>query len=377
MSSPSNVVELLSELIQIPSVNPDGTPGTDKLGEQACAEYVAEFLRERCGAEAVLEEVLPGRPNVIGRFPNETGATQTILFGPHTDTVGVAGMTIDPWGGEVRDGKIQGRGASDTKGSMASMLWALHELRDQIPQLPVKVMFVGFMSEESGQDGSRHFAEHHADEADFAIVGEPTELDVVFAHKACWWIELSTKGKAAHGSRPELGENAVMKMTRVVQVLESDFQTVTAEFEDEVLGFSTVSVNQFHGGSRTNIVPDSCVASIDVRATPALYERGILGFLRELLHRHGFDDVELKPTCEGPALRTDRDNPFVQQLLANGSKAVTAPWFCDGGWLAGAGIPSIAIGPGSIEQAHTKDEFIKVEDLEAGAAYFRRFLENL
>lgn len=378
-SPPTNVVELLCDLIQIPSVNPDGDPGTDLLGEQKCAEYVADFLRDRCGAEAELEEVLPGRPNVIGRFPNKTGATKTVLFGPHTDTVGVANMTIDPFGGEVRNGKIWGRGASDTKGSMANMLWAFHELRDVIPQLPVKVIFVGFISEESGQDGSRHFGEHHADEADFAVVGEPTELDVVFAHKACWWIELTTKGKAAHGSRPELGDNAVMKMTHVLQAIESGYREALEQPElvDDVLGKSTVSVNICNGGSRSNIVPDSCVATIDIRATPALFERGVLEHVREFLDANGFGDVEARPTCDSPALRTDPENPFVQQLLANGSELVTAPWFCDGGWLAGAGIPSIAIGPGSIAQAHTKDEWIKVEDLEAGAAYFKRFIERL
>ncbi|MFT5465752.1 MAG: succinyl-diaminopimelate desuccinylase [Verrucomicrobiales bacterium] len=373
-SGPSNVVELLSDLIRIPSVNPDGDPGTDKLGEQACAEYVADFLRESCGAETVLEEVLPGRPNVIGRFPNETGAEKCLLFGPHTDTVGVGGMTIDPWSGEVRDGRIWGRGASDTKGSMSTMLWALHELRGEIAKLPFRVMFVGFMGEESRQDGSQHFGKHHADEADFAIAGEPTELDVVFAHKACWWIELITKGKAAHGATPEKGVNAVMKMTHVVQALESEFPAAIAEFEDDVLGLSTVSVNQFHGGGRTNVVPDSCVATIDLRATPGLFARGILEFIREFLDSRGFNEVELNPTCQSPAMRTDREDPFVQQLLANGSKLVTAPWLCDGAWLAHSGIPSIALGPGSIAQAHTKDEFISVEDLEAGAAYFKRFL---
>ena len=374
---PTTVVELLQDLIRIPSVNPDGDPGTDQLGEQACAEYVAAFLRECCGAEVELEEVLPGRPNVIGRFPNRTGATKGMLFGPHTDTVGVAGMTIDPFGGEDRDGKIWGRGASDTKGSMASMLWALYQMRDRIPDLDTRILFVGFMSEESHQYGSRHFAEHHADGVDFAVVGEPTEMDVVFAHKACWWVELHTHGKAAHGSRPELGENAVMRMTEVLQAVDREFRTAlqAPELSDEVLGVSTVSVNMCHGGSRSNIVPDHCVGTIDIRATPALHSRGILEFLRAFLDERGFADVELKPTCQGPPLRTDAEDPFVRKLLANGSELVTAPWFCDGGWLAGVGIPSIAIGPGSIAQAHTRDEWIKIADLEAGAEYFRKFLE--
>lgn len=374
--SPGSVVDLLRDLVAIPSVNPDGEPGTDRLGELACAEYVGEFLRG-IGAEVVFEEVLPGRPNVIGRFPNETRATQQLLFGPHTDTVGVAGMTIDPFGAEIRDGRVWGRGASDTKGSMAAMLWALREMRGRIPKLGVKIMFAGFMSEESFQHGSQDFGKRHGHEVDFALAGEPTDLDAVFAHKACVWFELKAKGKAAHGSRPELGDNAVMKMAGALQAIDTDFKASFAEFEDDVLGLPTLSINTFHGGSRTNIVPDSCVATIDLRATPALYDRGIPELLRAFLDARGFDQIELISTCSAPALSTDPQNPFVQQLLANGSKLVTAPWFCDGGWLASHGIPSVAIGPGNIAQAHTKDEWIKIEDLEAGAVYFQRLLERL
>ncbi|WP_172682798.1 M20 family metallopeptidase [Verrucomicrobium spinosum] len=162
---PSSVTELAQALVRIPSVNPDGEPGTEKTGEAQCAAFVARFL-EAAGATAVLEEVLPGRPNVIGRFPSEPleggGQKPVVLFGPHTDTVGVGGMTIDPFGGEVRDGRLWGRGACDTKGPMAAMLWALWEVREEIPHLPVEVHFAGFMSEESSQYGSRHFAKHHA-----------------------------------------------------------------------------------------------------------------------------------------------------------------------------------------------------------------------
>src|SRR6185436_532575 len=111
------------ELIRIPSVNPAGTPGTDGVGEEKCARYVERFLRS-LGATAELRSVLPGRPNVVGRFPSDRPGKPRVLFAPHTDTVSVAGMTIDPFGGEVREGRVWGRGASDTKGSMAAMLWA-------------------------------------------------------------------------------------------------------------------------------------------------------------------------------------------------------------------------------------------------------------
>src|SRR5437763_8241966 len=126
MSAPTSVVELLQALVRIPSVNPAGTPGTAEVGERRCAEYLLEHLRG-LGAHAALREVLPGRPNVVARFPSDRPGKPRLLFAPHTDTVSVAGMTIDPFGADLADGKIWGRGACDTKGSMASMLWALHE----------------------------------------------------------------------------------------------------------------------------------------------------------------------------------------------------------------------------------------------------------
>ena len=372
----NSVVELLQALIRIPSVNPDGDPGTDQIGEKACAEFVGEFLRDS-GAEVELEEIKPGRPNVIGRFPSDSKGKPTVLFGPHTDTVSIKGMTIDPFGAEIRDGRIWGRGASDTKGSMAAMLWALREMRDEIPNLPANVMFVGFMSEESSQFGSRHFGKKYGDEVDFAIVGEPTEMDVVFKHKACWWLEISTTGRAAHGARPELGENAILKMTHLVQALDSDFRTSLDQFEDEILGKPTISINQCQGGSRANIVPDRCTITADIRATPSLYDKGVVDFVRGYLDANGFEDVEIGVTCSSPSLDTEAENPYVKQFQAIGSKLVGAPWFCDAGWLAQSGIPGIAIGPGSIAQAHTPDEWIKVTELEAGAAKFREFLQKL
>jgi Acetylornithine deacetylase/Succinyl-diaminopimelate desuccinylase and related deacylases len=155
-ASPGSVVELAQALVRIASVNPDGDPGTDRTGEQACAEFVADFLQAD-GAQTALHEVHPGRPNVVARFAAAAGKPR-LLFAPHTDTVSVAGMTIDPFGGAIRGGKLYGRGASDTKGPMASMLWALHECRDLLPHLTHEVWFAGLMGEEAGQDGAKALA---------------------------------------------------------------------------------------------------------------------------------------------------------------------------------------------------------------------------
>ena len=380
---PTSVTELAQALVRIPSVNPDGDPGTspDNIGEAAIATYIAAFLTA-AGAEATLEEVLPDRPNVIGRFPTLPSPTGTpkprLLFAPHTDTVSVAGMTIPPFGGDLHDGKLWGRGASDTKGPMAAMLWALWELRDQIPHLPVEVHFVGFMSEESHQYGSRHFAAHHPT-YDLALVGEPTEMRVVHTHKGCLWIDVHTHGRAAHGARPELGENAITKMANLIHALDTDFRDLLADLSgpSEYLTPSTINLGMIEGGSRYNIVADRCTLRLDIRVTPGLQTHGgAHHLLKEFVHR-------IDPTAtvdDAPpvhALDTDPANPLIQSLLATGTTLTGAPWFCDAVFLAAAGTPAIAIGPGSIAQAHTKDEHIKIEDLESGTHLFQKYLTSL
>ena len=377
---PSSVVELLQALIRIPSVNPDGDPGTEKTGELACAQWVGEFLGQ-CGAEVSFEEVEDGRPNVIGRFASQPTAPPKprLLFAPHTDTVGVGGMTVEPWGGEIRDGKIWGRGASDTKGTMAAMLWALWELRDRIQDLGVEVGFVGLMGEETSQFGSKHFAEHNGDEFDFAIVGEPTELDVVHTHKGCVWLSLTTRGKAVHGSQPERGDNALMKMLPVLQAIDGEFRENLKSFTHPVLGHSTMNIGDCHSGTRCNIVPDLCVATLDFRTTPDLSAKpgGVQAELEKFLAEKGFADfIEVDVLNFSEPLDTDPQNPFVQRFTELGSELVGAPWFCDAAWLAIGGIPGVAVGPGSIAQAHTVDEHLAIDALEEGAKFYRSYLEG-
>ncbi len=373
-----DAVTLLQELVRIPSVNPDGDPSAEGSGEAACAQFVARFL-ESCGATVALEEVLPGRPNVFGRLPSSPAAEGTskprLLFAPHTDTVGVRNMTIDPFSGELRDRRIYGRGASDTKGSMAAMLWAIYELRDRIPSLDVEVAFAGLMGEETGQPGSAHFSREHAGEFDFAIVGEPTGLDVVTTHKGCLWARVETTGKAAHGSTPEQGENAIIKMSSLIRHMDLQLREKLAGFTDPILGASTVNIGTCHGGTRANIVADHCETVVDLRLTPSLPPAKALALLESLL-RSQDPDVVVTPVLECTPLATDPAHPMIRKLEAAGASRIGAPWFCDAAVLAEGGIPSVAVGPGSIAQAHTEDEYLSITDFENGVAFFRDFLES-
>lgn len=372
-----DVVSLLQQLIRIPSVNPDNAPGTEQIGEEMLAIFLTGWL-ESIGAKVVLEEIKPGRPNLIARFAPVDGRPR-ILLGPHLDTVGVGGMIVSPFGGDVRDGRVWGRGASDTKGPMAAMLWALHEHAARLADFPIAVDFVAFMGEESGQWGSKDFAKNYGMDYVFALVGEPTSMQVVHVTKGSMWATLRTKGKAAHSSQPERGENAILKLTRALDQLDHHLGADLAGFVHPVLGRSTMNVGMIRGGSRPNIVPDWAEAEIDIRITPSLAAAGgALKLLTDAIEFHALP-VRIVDPHENPPMETPADHPMIQALLDTdpATGLAGAPWFSDAAHLSHGGIPSICIGPGSIDQAHTIDEFIEIADLEKGAKFFSDFIASL
>ena len=361
--------DLLRELIRIPSVNPDGDPGTTRTGERECASFVADFL-QGCGAEASIEEIVPGRPNVVGRFPSQAKGKPRLLFAPHTDTVSVAGMTVDAFAADLSEGKVWGRGASDTKGSMAAMLIALRESSDIMPSLSREIWFAGLMGEEAGQEGAKTLSAR--ERFDFAIVGEPTRLQIVNAHKGAAWLALRARGRAAHASTPQNGENAIEIMVEALEILRRELQTDFSSRIDQTLGAPSFNIGTIHGGTKINIVPDACDVLLDIRTIPGQDLSAILDSLAKSCS--GLEIERLKTA--GP-LKTDPAHPMIGMLEACGARCTGAPWFCDAAIFAAAGTPAVALGPGSIEQAHTADEWISVTDLEAGAAFFRRLLQSL
>jgi acetylornithine deacetylase/succinyl-diaminopimelate desuccinylase-like protein len=366
--SPLSPVSLLGDLIRIPSVNPEGDPGVKEPGEARVAHYLAGILKE-LGAEASLHEVLPGRPNVVARFPSDRPGKPRLLLAPHTDTVSVVGMTIDPFSGEVHDGKVWGRGASDTKGPMATMISALSRCRDILPKLDYEIWFAGLMGEESGQHGAKALASQ--EQFDFVIAGEPTDLKTVHAHKGSLWVTLTSHGKAVHASAPDRGDNAIYKLTSAIEVIRAKVIPELSSKEHSLLGHSTLSVGTIRGGSKTNIVPDHAEATLDIRVIPGEDPVRLITLLREAA-----PNVDLAHQGSAP-LYTDPTHPLIVKLSAIGGSPVGAPWFCDAAVFAEKGMPAVALGPGSIAQAHTADEWISVADLEAGADFFEKFLRSL
>jgi acetylornithine deacetylase/succinyl-diaminopimelate desuccinylase-like protein len=362
-SSFRSVVDLCKALVQIPSENPSGS--TSSRGEEAVARFVGSFL-EDFGAHIEYEEIDPGRPNVYGLWPTPAGATQRILFAPHLDTVTVEGMTIDPFLGNCEDGRLYGRGSSDTKGTIAAMLWALKSI--DLSKLSVAVGFAGLADEEFEQRGAKACAVRKM--ADFAIAGEPTNLNVVHTHKGTAWLKVETHGKSAHASIPEIGVNAIDRMTETLKILREHFPEICPVQPDPVLGKPTFSTGRINGGSKINVVPDRCSAEIDIRILPG--QESMVIAVADFLRDHQVP-ATVTPIKVSAPLYTSPENPFIKKFAELGSTLTGANWFCDAAFAL-EGTPAIAIGPGSIAQAHTADEFIEIAELERGADFFTKYL---
>lgn len=370
--------QLLAELIALPSVNSAFLPADHpNAGEARVADYLAA-LAARAGLDIEFQKVLPGRQNVLARLQPSGKVRRTILLAPHLDTVNV--VSDAQFKPVKRGGRLHGRGACDTKGSVAAMAGALCDLA-AMKNRPreTEIVFVGLVDEEHGQSGSRFLAQMKF-KADLAIVGEPTRLVLATAHKGSVWLQVETRGRAAHGATPWFGDNAVHEMARVVDALQTDFAAQLQKKKHPLLGHGTVSVGTICGGTQTNIVPDSCVIGVDRRSLPGESESAtrlaMSAFLKSRKLNAKVSNVKLSP-C--PALETSERLPLVKQFLGGiGQKRADGlHYFCDAAVLAGGGIPSVVFGPGDIAQAHTADEWIEISQLEQGRTMLLQFLKSL
>jgi acetylornithine deacetylase/succinyl-diaminopimelate desuccinylase-like protein len=374
--------KLLAELIALPSVNPAFLPARHPFaGEQRVADFLAATAA-RAGLDVEFQNVLAladghYRRNVIARLRPGTKIRQTILLAPHMDTVGADGTKFIP---QRKNGRLYGRGACDTKGSVAAMLSALCELAGSKSRpLETEIIFVGLIDEENAQAGSRALAASGF-KADLAIVGEPTKLQVVTAHKGSLWLQLETRGRAAHGATPQLGRNAVHEMARIVDALETDYAAQLRKRKHKLLGAATVNVGKISGGTQPNIVPDFCVMEIDRRTLPGETENSVRREIAALLASKRLS-AKISSAKLAPALplETDFKLPLVQDFLRSVKQPQPAgvDYFCDAAVLAAGGIPSVVFGPGDIAQAHTADEWILLAELERGKNLLLRFLNSL
>ncbi len=373
-------IKLLRELIALPSVNPTFLPaGDSRAGEHRMADFLSATAA--LGGLAVeFREVLPGRANLLAHYSPPGPVQRRILLAPHMDTVGEPSMPDSMFQPRVINGRLHGRGACDTKGSIAAMITALLAVvKSSGRPRHTAITFVALIDEEDGQKGSRALA-RQGFASDLAIVGEPTCLKVVTAHKGDLWLRLETSGKSAHGARPELGRNAVHSMAQVVNILETEYAAMLRKRRHPVLGHPTVNVGSIRGGTQPNIVPDHCEISVDRRTIPGESEKGVRAEIRSLLRRHGLK-ARLVNTKEAlcPSLETDHRMPLVRQFLAAARQHSPAgvDYFCDAAVLVEGGIPSVVFGPGDIAQAHTADEWISLTSLERAVEILKHFLLSM
>ena len=386
------VVEILAQLVALPSVNPmGGTADPAICFEGRVSDWLVEFFRS-IGAKYERIEVSPGRDNVIARY-DSPGADLTILLDAHQDTVPVEGMTIDPFTPKIADGRLWGRGACDVKGGMAAMLFAFRRLIQERPAGAANVVLSCTCDEEATIIGISDLVTYWstatgkskllATPPDIAIIAEPTELDVVVAHRGVTRFKIRTKGRACHSSDPTQGVNAIYRMAKLVSALQEYADSLAATVKAHPLcGSASLSVGKISGGASVNIVPDECVIEVDRRITPGEDAAKIVASIREFLAaRLDFEFEFDAPWIESPALTDANNSDLANTVLKHVAvvdglhSAVGVPYGTHASPTCAAGVPSIVFGPGSIQQAHTKDEHIDIGQLEKAAeVYFQSCL---
>jgi len=430
----STALDIAQALVRLPSVNQDYDPAS--AGEGAVTAWIEDWARAN-GFTVWRQPVLPGRENVLLQFRNGADHPHFMLNG-HTDTVGVGGMTIAPFGGELREDRLWGRGASDMKGPLACMMAAALRLKNE-PASWRGTLTVACMADEEFRfrgvtamleqmvaagilpavepgvpPGGQHatpsepaanfMAPLHkvalspdgrmpsstaggtpaATLPDFAVVGEPTRLRVVRGCKGCLRFTIRALGRAAHSSKPHEGRSAVVAMAHAILELERHFTTRLAQIAAPGFGTSTGSIGLISGGTGVNIVPEHCAIQVDIRLLPGQDWRATYEEIQALLRtrcqqvpdvRWQFDE----PSVVDPSFEFSPEHPLVKTACAvRGQPEPDVVFFsCDASKLAARGVPVIVLGPGDIAQAHTVDEFIAVADLEAGTEAYVRLAQAL
>jgi acetylornithine deacetylase len=373
----SQVVPLLRDLVALPSVNPCGGPVDDTHGEQRVVAHVADWLTAR-GLDFELTEVLPGRHNVIARLEGQ--GAPSLVFEAHTDTVTVEGMEIAPFDPALREGRVYGRGACDCKASLAAMLIALaHTAQHGSP--PGDITFVAACDEEYRYRGVQHLVDSGF-RADGGVVGEPTELQVIVAHKGAVRARIITRGRAAHSSEPHKGESAIFHMGRVLSAIEEYANHLAARPHHPLLRGPTVSVGLISGGNAPNVVPERCEITVDRRILPTESVAGVEAELRQWLADHAPVPWELEVALSDGGMDGSADSDIARRCAAGvdatlgGHEIAGVQYGTDASKLAKAGTPAVVLGPGNIAQAHTSVEWVEVAQVEQAVAVYRRIMSG-
>jgi acetylornithine deacetylase len=358
-------VRLLRDLVAIDSVNPLLVPGA--AGELGVARRVAEELRA-IGLTVEVVDAVPGRPNVVGTLPGRAPGRH-LMFCGHTDTVGVAGMTR-PFEPEVRDGRLYGRGAQDMKGGVAAMIGAARAIVEGGGLAAGRLTVAAVVDEEHSSLGADALVVTHR--ADAAVVTEPTGLDVAVAHKGFQWVTVETRGRAAHGSRPRDGRDAILRMGRVLTGLEALDRQLQAGRSHPLLGTASLHASLIHGGRELSSYPDRAWLEFERRTLPGESATAAYAEVSAILEVLRAGDAEFDAEAKGlfgrDAYEVDPDASIPADLTrAATSVGITTArvgmtFWTDAAILGGAGIPTVLFGPGGAG-LHSTEEYVIVEDV--------------
>ena len=361
----NEIASLLGELVAIDSINPDLVPGG--AGEAAIAHFVANWL-EQAGLLVAIDEPVPGRPSVVA-IARGSGGGRSLMLNAHMDTVGVAGMER-PHDPVVQDNRLYGRGAFDMKGGLAAIMFAAAAAKKQ--RLRGDVILTAVSDEEYASIGTASIVKRW--HADAAIVTEPTGLEICIAHKGFIWLEVETRGIAAHGSLPDIGVDAIVKMGKVLVGLEELDRSLRSAPSHRLLGSGSLHASLISGGQELSSYPERCVLSVERRTVPGETAQDVESRVRQVLDRVAASDTtfnaSLRTTLLREAFEVSQDEPIVQAVyrhataIAGQEPDITgATAWMDSAILSAAGIPTVIFGPGG-DGAHAVVEWVDLEQVE-------------
>jgi len=357
-------IRLLRELVAINSVNPTlvaGAPGEAEIGEAVAAEM------RRLGLDVSVDIVAPGRPNVVGVLEGRSKG-RTLMFCGHTDTVGVAGMS-HPFTPEERDGRLYARGAQDMKGGVAAMIAAAGAIAQRGLESG-RVIVAAVADEEHSSIGADALVKRW--KADAAIVTEPTDLAIAVGHKGFAWVTVDVEGRAAHGSRPSDGQDAILRMGRVLARLEALDATIQARPPHPLVGTGSLHASLIEGGRELSSYPDRATLQMERRILPSEKESDAIEEVQQILDTLSREDATFRARATAvfsrPAYEVPTDHELPQLLAASvkrvGAEAriTGASFWTDAAVLGHAGIPSILFGPGGAG-LHSTEEYVNIADV--------------
>lgn len=357
-------IDLLRDLVAVNSVNPTLVPGAP--GEHDIADLIARELR-RGGLDVAVEQVADRRPNVVGVVDGRAPG-RTLMFCGHTDTVGVAGMD-DPFTPRERDGRLYGRGTQDMKGGVAAMIAAATAVARR-GLAAGRIVVAAVVDEEHSSIGADALVKTWR--ADAAVVTEPTDLAIAVGHKGFAWVEVTVDGKAAHGSRPAEGQDAILRMGRVLARLEQLDRELQARLPHPLVGTGSLHASIVSGGRELSSYPDRAALQMERRILPHEPESAAVEEVRSILEALRREDATFRgsatPIFSRPAYEVPRDHELPTRLVAALARAGGEPriagasFWTDAAILGHAGIPSVLFGPGGAG-LHSTEEYVHIADV--------------